>query len=83
MFMVNKSSGSNETRGHRQPEAAGFRNYILIDDVRCVHQIQEIKAILILIHKGRRGPHHLEQMSHPPKAVWKYHTDSKKNEPDP
>ena len=70
MFRINKSSGSNEKRGHRQPEAVGLRNYILTDDVRCVNQIQKIKVVFILIHQGKRGPHRLEQMSHPPNAVW-------------
>lgn len=36
----------------------GFRNYILTSDVRCVNQIQEIKAIFI--HKRRGGAHHLK-----------------------
>lgn len=47
------SSEPNETRGHRQPEAMGFRNYILTNDARCINQVQEIKAILI--RKGKRG----------------------------
>lgn len=68
-----EASQSNETRGRRQPEAVDFRNYILTSDVRCVNQVQQIKAIFNLNYKGigggGGGAHHLEQMTHAPKAI--------------